>query len=401
MVSAAMQQGITFKDTGRPLAQDTDENWKSIAFDQEVPPMDTSMFIGLAREALRRNNDLVRKGSISFDDQVYYPVVHDCRFPRYPLMTVDESQDLNPLNHAMMRLAQPEQLAVFGDPKQAIYAFRGADSRSMDKILGLQGGEARWTQLPLATTFRCPKSIVARQQAHAPGFTAYHTNRDGQVGAVGDAEDGWSWLQVMEVANAVNSEMSRPGAPQLAVLCRNNAPLVSLAFKLIRSRVGVYMAGRELGKGLVTLSKKIAPEGSTPAPTIMAKLHEWQETQVSLARANRKEDSIEGILDRAECIRAVLEDSECRDAEQLRAILDRLFSGTTGLVTLSSIHRAKGLEWDTVIHLDPWRIPSRFALQSASAGDPTQLEQEQNLLYVCETRTKHTLIPLSLEDFSR
>jgi superfamily I DNA/RNA helicase len=81
-------------------------------------------------------------------------------------------------------------------------------------------------------------------------------------------------------------------------------------------------------------------------------------------------------------------------------VLKRVFSRENGEVTLSTVHKAKGLEWPLVAHLDPWRIPSKQAQMAAAAGDMSQLEQEYNLKYVAETRTKHTLINASMEDFS-
>jgi len=45
-----------------------------------------------------------------------------------------------------------------------------------------------------------------------------------------------------------------------------------------------------------------------------------------------------------------------------------------GPITLITGHKAKGLEWDTVYHLDPWLINSG--------------EQEDNLKYVIQTRAK-------------
>ena len=68
-------------------------------------------------------------------------------------------------------------------------------------------------------------------------------------------------------------------------------------------------------------------------------------------------------------------------------------------MTLSTIHRAKGLEWDAVLHLDPWRVPSKWALAAAAGGNSAPLEQEKNLIYVAETRTRDLLLQANLEDF--
>lgn len=61
-------------------------------------------------------------------------------------------------------------------------------------------------------------------------------------------------------------------------------------------------------------------------------------------------------------------------------------------VTLSTVHSAKGLEWDAVIIIDlvEDRFPSRYALLDAEA-----LEEERRLLYVACTRARRRLVLFS------
>jgi superfamily I DNA/RNA helicase len=63
-----------------------------------------------------------------------------------------------------------------------------------------------------------------------------------------------------------------------------------------------------------------------------------------------------------------------------------------GKIQLLSGHKSKGLEWDTVYHLDPWRVPSKFAKSEE------ELDQEYNLDYVITTRSKDRLYLINLED---
>jgi DNA helicase-2/ATP-dependent DNA helicase PcrA len=55
---------------------------------------------------------------------------------------------------------------------------------------------------------------------------------------------------------------------------------------------------------------------------------------------------------------------------------------------LSTVHSAKGQEWDSVyvLHVNDGGFPSEFA-----AGSPAQIEEERRLLYVAMTRAKHDL----------
>jgi hypothetical protein len=395
LVQRAMNAGLVPRDEGRPLVGDNDRTWQGLMEDENILPDDMNFFHSLAYQVLEKANELTRQGIISFDDQVYYSVCVAGQFPKFPVMVVDEAQDLSPLNHAMLELAKRDdgRLIVVGDPKQAIYAFRGADSRSMARLRRLKPDGA-WTDLPLTLTFRCPKIIVDRQQSHAPGFRAAGANAQGRVLKIGvedpfDFKRSWSWDDVMREAKGA----------RVAVLCRNNAPLIGLAFKLLRRRISVQMAGRDIGKGLVTLSKKVFPEDHIGRDEMKGLLEEWEETEVSAAASADKPETADAARDRAESLRAVIGFAEVEDAGKLRSTLKSLFDREDGQVLLSTIHRAKGLEWDAVLHLDPWRLPSKWAKEAARMGNGTGLEQEMNLKYVCETRTRELLMEADLEGF--
>jgi superfamily I DNA/RNA helicase len=62
-----------------------------------------------------------------------------------------------------------------------------------------------------------------------------------------------------------------------------------------------------------------------------------------------------------------------------------------GPIQLLSGHKAKGLEWPVVYHLDPHRIPSPWS------RDGEALEQELNIRYVIETRAKEALYLVRLD----
>lgn len=398
LVTKVMQAGVTPGDRGQPLMSDTLDNWRDIADVAWIGVESFEFLYDMAREVWARGIELVEKsGIISFDDQVYYSACIAGVFPQFPVIFVDESQDLSPLNHAMLGKAiRPDgRLVVVGDPKQAIYAFRGADGQSMRNLRRLRP-EASWTDRGLLTTFRCPKLVVARQQGHAPGYKAWHTNAEGRVARLAPGhsgvtlDEGWKWAHVQAL-------YPHPQA-SVMVICRNNGPLLSLAFKLIRQQVGVYMLGREMGKGLIALSRKICPEDGTARDLCAGKIQDWMDSESDLARANKHEERVAGITDRGECLLAVV-DSGCANAGELRQMLSRLFAREAGQVILSSGHKAKGLEADLVLHLDPWRIPSKHAKAAAAEGDKRQLEQENNIRYVIETRTKHTFVEANLEDF--
>jgi DNA helicase II / ATP-dependent DNA helicase PcrA len=394
LVSAAQLAGIDPSTSSR-------DDWKPLADQLLISDDEFEFHQSIAHQVLADSNNLALQGVISFDDQIYCPVVLGGHWPQFPVIFVDESQDLSPLNHRMLSLAlRPEgRLVVVGDSRQAIYAFRGADSESMQTMRHLSPD---WSDLSLTVTFRCPRRIVARQQQHAPGYSAWSGVAEGRVGDVNwfinsefsqeePISDYWTMTNIEHELDDLPKGADNSSC---AILCRNNAPILSLAFKLLRRNIGCVMLGRDIGRGLQTLSKKLSPPDETRIGEHVRQITDWEDHQRSLALANDKPDKAERISDQAQCLLAVAEGSAAKSAGELRAALDKLFSRDSGAIILSSIHRAKGLEWDLVVHLDPFRIPSKWALK-----DPVQLQQERNLLYVAETRTRHTLLNLNLGDF--
>jgi hypothetical protein len=214
--------------------------------------------------------------------------------------------------------------------------------------------------------------------------------------SLGAAPVGWTWPQVASLAAAI-----KPHA-RIAVVCRNNAPLLGLAFKLIRQGVGVQMLGRDISRNLVALSRKIIPDDATPQVQCFSLLSDWADSERAKLLATSGGDAsgsrLDALTDRVESLLAVLDAPGVSTAGDLRSALERLFN-SEGAVVLSTGHRVKGLEYDLVLHLDPWRVPSRQARRQAAEGHLAALQQELNLLYVIETRAKHTLLHADLEAF--
>jgi hypothetical protein len=352
------------------LIEDTEENWQEIARSLWLDEVTEDCFYYAHRtllEAIRQSY----QGVIDFDDQIYMSALFNGVFPRYPVLYGDEVQDYSPLNQKQIALTAADRLILVGDHRQAIYAFRGADSESIESLRNLR---KEWIDLPLSTTFRCPRMVVARQQNHAPGFQAYHTNKEGTVHDWTRRE--WSITEI-------------PATEKVAILCRNNAPLFAAALRCIKAGRGVTILGNEIGRGLITLAKSLAPETAS-AEKFLLLLNAWCERETHKALLNGQEAKASILSDKAECLRVV--SSGMESLAQIILRLQTLFEPQNMNITCSTGHKAKGFEWPTVIHLDPWRIPSKYAQKQALEGNSVNLEQDKNLLYVIETRAQNTLI---------
>lgn len=348
--------------TAKPLAPDTLEVWEELAEDVDLEPDSTD--IEMARQVLSKSHNAAWAGDIDFIDQLMVPVIWRMPFPQYRRVFVDEAQDLSPINHTMIRRTLPKQLVTVGDPFQAIYLWRGADSESMDRLQA----EFKQTKLPLSVCFRCDSLIVEEAQRFVPHIRARKGAPEGEIVHHG------AW----------DPSVFSPGDH---VLCRNNAPLVSLAYKLIAQQVSVAMIGRDIGTGLISLIDKLTnKQGDVPLSHLTDRLEGWQATQLANARARADEAKEEQIRDRADSIFAAIESSTAKTSGELRDSLGELFSKKSGKITLSSIHRAKGLEWPRVWHLNGLRQLDRDS------------QEEMNISYVATTRAQHQLNYIDTRD---
>src|SRR5882757_1327261 len=84
---------------------------------------------------LQRSIKQSYEGLIDYNDQIYMPALFGGAYPQFPLVLVDEYQDLSPVNHALLRKLVRGRLIGVGDPWQNIYGFRGAKANGMTSAI--------------------------------------------------------------------------------------------------------------------------------------------------------------------------------------------------------------------------------------------------------------------------
>jgi hypothetical protein len=363
------------------IVPDADYAWRDLAFECGIT-LDAKR-IDFAKQVLLASINSAYKGIIDFDDQIYMSALFGGVFAKYHTVIVDEAQDLSALNHLMLKKSVGTRLIAVGDPFQAIYAFRGADSESMNTLFG----QHKFVRLGLTYSFRCPHTIAERQLDHVADFRAWSTNGIGHFEQWPRSEAGPEARGLWSIA-----DLPKDGA----ILCRNNAPLMKLAFAIIKTRRPVKILGRDIGASLASLLAKITKKKDLPVADATLLLDAWATTE--MLKVPESESKLATIADRRECLWVLLDASGAKSSKEAENFIRDLFADkqATGLV-LSSIHRSKGLEWNWVLHLDPWRVPSKFALKAAKNGNSAALTQELNLKYVAETRTKNILVEASLD----
>lgn len=334
--------------------------------------VDADRLIAAAIEALKRNNAIT--DSIDYDDMIYMPLIHKVRFFRHDNVFVDEAQDTNAARRAIVRALCTRGGRVFavGDRCQAIYGFTGADADSLDLIKQ----DFNAIELPLSVSYRCPQDIV--RFARSFGVEHIEPADSAPVGYVGE----------MKLAGFL-ADASTATLRRDAVLCRNTKPLVELALKLIKQGVACKVEGRDIGQGLIKLATKWSAVKTLSA--LSARLEEYKEREVSKAMAAKKETKAQSVADQVETLQVIID--RCRENGDTRVqsavdyITETFADDVNGILRLSTIHKAKGREWNRVYWLDrKGTCPSFYARQE------WQQVQERNLMYVAATRAKAELI---------
>ncbi len=294
----------------------------------------------LVDEVLHRSIQQAYAGLIDFDDQVYMPAVFGGTYPQFPFVVVDEQQDANAVNHAMLKKLVKDRYMGVGDPWQSIYGFRGA----------VQGGMAKaketfsCKELDLSVSFRCPQAIVENAHWRVPHY---------------------KWIKEGGHVERLESLDSSDIVDGGVILCRNNAPLFKVALRLLAQGRGVSVAGSDLGPKIIGIMKKFGPEETSQAELKEA-IEDWRQAKIL-----KKSKS---AMDIADCMQ-VFADHGVNLGQAIR-YAEHLFK-QSGTIRLMTGHKAKGLEFDHVYFLDSWII-----------GED---EQDLNLKYVIETRSKDRL----------
>lgn len=232
---------------------------------------------------------------------------------------VDEAQDLSP---PMLRpLAKAGEVVAAGDPYQQIYAWRGAVN-ALEKLRQAGAEEVR-----LSRSYRFGPQI-ARFVRRLTGLPVEGL-REGD--------------RVVEEARVV---------PGVAVVFRTNTRLLRVAELLVKQGIGVEVVGG-LPTGILRIARAV--KAGLPFREVM----DASQVEAGLKPAVRLigERGPDGVL----------------------RMYRRIQEGKgRGVVVLSTVHRAKGLEWDHVVLGDDFK----------DQGDPAE---EMRLRYVAATRARQTL----------
>jgi DNA helicase-2/ATP-dependent DNA helicase PcrA len=319
---------------------------------------------------------------------------------RYRHFTVDEYQDVNPLQQRLLDawLGERDDVCVVGDPNQTIYSFTGASPAYLREFARRYPGAS---VVRLVRDYRSTNQVVELANRVEPDSRLKAQAGDGPPPSFASYDD--EAAEAAAVAAKV-AALRDDGVPlrEQAILFRVNAQSEVYEAALANAGIPYVVRGgerffdrREVREAMTRLRGAARPEAETEGESLPAMVADvltamgFSETPPSGAGAARDAwESLRAIVGLAEEFAAATPAADLSAfVAELAARADAQHAPPVEGVTLASLHAAKGLEWDAVflVGLVDGTLPITHA------ATPEQVEEERRLLYVGVTRARRHL----------
>jgi DNA helicase-2/ATP-dependent DNA helicase PcrA len=315
---------------------------------------------------------------------------------QYRYFTVDEYQDISPLQQRLINawLGNRQEICVVGDPAQTIYSFAGATSSFLTtftsrfpdaEVIRLTSGYRSTPEITFAANSLLRSATMGQelnaQNDHGdkPEVLAYNDESSEIAGIVSDM-----------------TALLSSGVPaqEIAVLARTNSQLNSLERAMNGAKLPYQVRSTERFFDRPDVKEFL--KGVRTASVIPTEGISWLDELRTLAQPFLTGQSIDGIAGLLHLARELDEDTNFSPKtlrSYLREVEDRVQQNnppTMPVITLATLHAAKGLEWERVF------------LMGANVGllpletngftlDARMIEEERRLFYVGMTRAKREL----------
>ncbi|WP_103062584.1 ATP-dependent helicase [Actinomyces qiguomingii] len=333
---------------------------------------------------------------------------------QYKHFVVDEYQDVSPLQQRLLDLwlGRRRQLCVVGDVSQTIYSFTGATPEFLTGFASRYEG-ARTVRL--TRDYRSTPQVVSlanrvlsrsRRGAGALSLPAGAVQLQAQRPS-GPAVRFEAYDDDVAEAAGVAAQVQRLRAAgvdlsEIAVLYRTNSQSEVVEQALADAGIGYLVRGgerfferEEVKRAMVLLRAAARTEraqltGDPGADTRMVLSREGWSEQPPAARGAMRErwDSLNAIVELADQLGQRRGTDLDGLVAELTARAEAQNAPTVDGVTLSSLHAAKGLEWDAVLLIGA----CEGLLPISLAEGPAAIEEERRLLYVGVTRAREHLV---------
>ena len=305
---------------------------------------------------------------------------------QYRYFTVDEYQDVSPLQQRLLNLwlGNREELCVVGDAAQTIYSFAGATSNF---LLNFQNRFPNAQVFRLSRGYRSTPEIINSanrilRQANLVsdhGIELQSANEHGDkpmVNGFNTSADEISYV-VEEVAKEIAKGTD---SSEIAILARTNAQLDQVKSALNNLKIASQIKSGE--RFFDRVDVRDAMRVIRSASVLPSEIGDWYADLVSVLRPFGEADYVTAFLRLAKSIQ---ENGGTNMRAFLREIEDRAEQNnppTLPGITLATLHAAKGLEWN---HL--------FLIGVSDGVLPmgNDLNEERRLFYVGVTRAKQRI----------
>ena len=317
---------------------------------------------------------------------------------QYRFFTVDEYQDVSPLQHRLLELWRGDRtdVCVVGDASQTIYSFTGATS---SYLLRFEREFPHASVVRLERNYRSTPAVLSlanRLMRDRPGALELQATSAAPepvpAVAVFDDDDA----EAKAVADAVARELASGTRPEhIAVLFRVNEQAAAIESALRERGVAVRQLGaskffklssvRMVTSALRVQARSHPDESMLKVVSDLAREAGWSVRPEDSSLPRENWDALDAIVRFAGGLPETV--SLERFSDELSERAESNNELTVSAVVLSTLHSAKGLEWDTVflVGLSEGLLPVNHARGAAA------IDEERRLLYVGITRARRRL----------
>lgn len=319
---------------------------------------------------------------------------------QYRYFTVDEYQDISPVQQRLINawLGTRTDICVVGDPAQTIYSFAGATPVFLNtftqrfpdaQVIRLSTGYRSTPEITFAA------NSILRVGSMGQELTAF--NDHGSKPSVQGFKDEYS--EINGVLQEITGLLTAGIQPQeIAILARTNAQLS--AFERAMNKLGIPYQVRNTERFFERTDVREFLKQVRQASVIPVEGSSWIDELRAIAQPFLTGESIDGIAALLHLGRE-LDENPTFSPKTLRGYLreveDRVQQNnppTMPVITLATLHAAKGLEWERVylIGASEGILPlASGGSSAASALTDAVIAEERRLFYVGMTRAKADL----------